>query len=388
MNGKKVLFVLKRAGMGGSCASMINLLSLYKEKGITFDVFLMEHTGEWTQTVAQYGNLLPEDVALASALKEKKYLRGAVQYFHRIRFALYYKLRGRNAGIARAYKAAAKKLSNKYDHIIAYQESQSTEFVSYISAAHKIAWVHTDFRWFWDFYKNPEHLSRMYESYDAIACVTEASAQGVVEKLQWDPKNVHVVKNTLPEAIICRKACDPAEKVDKSEKQFLFVSVGRLNPEKAFHRIPMVAENLKTAGYRFAWYVIGDGVTYQQIQDEINARNVGDCVFLLGAKMNPYPYIQAADCLVITSVSEAQPMVANEALILDKPVISTEFASVREVIADGENGMIVAQNPEAMAQALERFMGDAQLRQRLQEGAKAFRYNNDAVLAAVDELLS
>lgn len=387
MNGKKVLFVLKRAGMGGSCASMINLLSLYKEQGITFDVFLMEHTGPWTQTVAQYGNLLPEDIALSAAIKGKAELRGVKQYLHRIGFVLHHKLRGRNAGISRIYRAAAKKLSYKYDHIVAYQETEATEFVSYIAASHKIAWVHTDFRWFWDFYKNPDRLNRMYKSYDAIACVTAASAQGVVEKLQWDPKDVHLVKNTLPEKMICQRACDPAEKVNKGDKQFLFVSVGRLNPEKAFCRIPVAAEKLKAAGYRFEWCVIGDGVTHRQIEDEINARNVGDCVSLLGAKMNPYPYIQAADCLVITSVSEAQPMVANEALILDKPVISTEFASVREVITDGENGMIVPQTPEAIAQALEQFMSDTQLRQRLQEGAKDFHYNNDAVLAAVDKLL-
>jgi len=388
MNGKNILFVLARAGMGGSCASMINLLSLYKERGITFDVFLMEHTGVWTQTVAQYGNLLPEDVALSAAIKEKSQLRGFRQYLHRLGFVLHHRLLGRDAGIARVYKAAAKKLSNKYDHVIAYQESETTEFVSYIAAPHKIAWVHTDFRWYWDFAKKPDFLSGVYKSFDEIVCVTQSSLEGVIEKLQWDPNRVQVVKNTLPPKMIYEKACIPKEQTKKRDNQFLIVSIGRLNPEKAFHRIPRAAQKLKAAGCNFEWYVIGDGVTRQQIEEEIKDCDLGDCVLLLGAKMNPYPYIKEADCLVITSVSEAQPMVANEALILDKPVISTEFASVREVIKDGENGMIVQQTPEAIAEALKEFMCDAQLRQRLQDGAKAFCYNNDDVLAALDALLT
>ena len=81
-------------------------------------------------------------------------------------------------------------------------------------------------------------------------------------------------------------------------------------------------------------------------------------------------------------------MVANEALILDKPVISTEFASVREVVKDGENGMIVPQLPDAIAQALERFMTDDVLRTALKIGACDFQYSNEEEIAAVEKLLA
>ncbi len=387
MNGKKVLFVLRYAGMGGSCASMINLLSLYKERGIEFDVFLMEHTGEWTQTVAQYGNLLPEDVALSAAIKEKSKLQGAAQFLRRVRFVLSHKLFGKDVAIQKLYQAAARKLSNRYDHVIAFQESETTEFVSYIAAPHKIAWVHTDFKWYWNF-TDPTRLPEIYAGFHDIVCVTQASAEGVIDRLQWDPNRAQVICNTLPEGRIKAKAGLAADAPESKKKQFLFVSVGRLNPEKAFHRIPQVAEMLKKVGLGFDWYIIGDGVTRTEIAEQIISCGVEDCAHLLGAKMNPYAYVKLADCLVITSESEAQPMVANEALILDKPVISTEFASVREVVKEGENGMIVPQTPEAIASALERFMTDEAFRHTLQAGAKAFRYDNDAVLTAVERLLS
>ena len=382
----KVLFVLKRAGMGGSCASMINLLSLCKERGLAFDVFLMEHTGIWTNAVARYANLLPEDPALAAAIKSKDQLRGLGQYYHRIRFVLSHKMFGRDAEIARLYRTAAKKLSGKYDHVIAYQESETTEFASYIQAPHKVAWVHTDFE---RFYHSGaiEAKPEIYGAFDDIVCVTEASVQSVIQNLGLPVEHAHLIRNTLPETPIRERSREVGE--DPLEKRsFCFLSVGRISPEKAYERIPAAAQILKAQGFSFDWYLIGDGISRDAVQAEVERCEVAEQVHLLGARMNPYAYMAQADCLVITSVYEAQPMVANEALILDKPVISTEFASVREVIRNGENGAIVPQTPEAIAEAMARFMTDAPWRACLQEGACAFRYNNENELTAVEQLLS
>ena len=387
MDGRRVLFVLKRAGMGGSCASMINLLSLYKERGITFDVFLMEHSGEWTQRVAQCANLLPENTELASAIKEKSKLKGLAQYCCRIKYILSYKVRGQRAEIKRLYQAAAQKLSDRYDHVVAYQESETTEFVSYINAKHKVAWVHTDFERFWQIGAIDDWKSN-YAAFQDVVCVTEASVQSVIRNLGISADHARLIKNMLSSKQIRQRALEPVSEEYQRKKPFLFVSVGRLSDEKAFERIPQAACRMAAQGMDFDWYLIGDGASRQKILDEIRKCNVEQHVHLLGAQMNPYRFIAMADGLVITSHYEAQPMVANEALILDKPVISTEFASVREVIRDGENGAIVAQSPEAIADALIRFMCEHQEREKLCSGAKLFQYCNDKELAAIDALLT
>ena len=384
INGKKVLFVLRRAGMGGSCASMINLLSLYQEQGITFDVFLMEHTGEWTKEVAKYANLLPEDTALAAAIKTKSQLHGVGEYVRRIAFVLSHKLQGRNAAIEKVYRAAAKKLSGLYDHVIAYQESESTEFASHISAPHKIAWVHTDFERFWKS-RAIGATKAIYDAFQDVVCVTDASAKSVMKNLGYEKERVWLIRNTLPTGRIRARATEAVPEAQK--KPFLFVSVGRLSEEKGYDRIPQAARILADKGIEFDWYLVGDGASRRKIEAEVIKWNVEGSVHLLGAKMNPYSYVAMADCIVITSHYEAQPMVANEALILDKPVISTEFTSVYEVIKDGENGMIVQQTPEAIADALEKFVTDGEHREKLQNGAKAFCYSNQQELDAFTQLL-
>ena len=192
----------------------------------------------------------------------------------------------------------------------------------------------------------------------------------------------------LPTSWIKTRALEAVSENVFKKKTFLFVSIGRLSPEKAYERIPAVARILADSGFDFEWYILGEGASRSIIEEEIDKNNVSCYVKLLGACLNPYPFINMADCLVITSKYEAQPMVANEALILDTPVVSTEFSSVREVISDNTNGIIVAQSPAAIASALHKFMNDEQFRETLKRGAKGFIYSNDREINEINNLLS
>ena len=387
MNEKKVLFVLRKASIGGSCTSLINLLSLFKEQGVVFDVFLMDHSGVLTDRIAQNANLLPENVMLSSAIKEKKMLTGFLQYAYRCGFVLNHKLFGTGVAVRRLYEAAAKSLNGKYDHVIAYQEGETTEFVQYIKTPHKIAFLHNDVERFW-LSGNKVTLQKLYDTFQDIACVSKAAMESIRRNLQWDEGRLHLIRNTLPEHWLRERAKIPVDSGDEKKKRFLFVSVGRMAPQKAFERIPKAAKLLKQWDVDFDWYIIGDGAEKEKVVAQILRCEVADCVHLLGAKMNPHAYMRICDCVVLTSRYEAQPMVANEALILDKPVISTEFSSVYEVIQNGENGMIVPQIPEAIANALMKFTSDEEYRKKLQAGAEQFCYPNEKVMDALQNLLN
>ena len=381
------LLVLHSATLGGPTSSAINLLRLLREAGRPIDVFLMDHDGPRTADLAAEGNLLPRDPFLADAITGKQNVRSAAQYLRRGGYVLSHKLLGAKRARARLFARAAKRLGSAYKNVIAYQESVTTDFVRYIDTPNRIGWMHTDF----DRLRAlaPSSASReTYDAYHHIASVTKASADRMIEVLSRDPETVHVIRNPLIAASLVERSREEIPAEEARSKPLALVSVGRLSPEKAFVRIPRVASKLKAAGVDFEWTIIGDGTTRGEIEREIAATETGDVVRLLGARMNPYPYVRVADLLVITSEYEAQPMVANEALILDTPVLSTEFASVREVIKDGANGMIVAQSEDAIAEAILSFVGDEVLRATLAKGAADFRYSNEGELAAITALLS
>ena len=60
----------------------------------------------------------------------------------------------------------------------------------------------------------------------------------------------------------------------------------------------------------------------------------------IGSRINPYPYIQSADALVIPSSYEACPRVVAEAHILKVPVISADYSSAAEFVHHGKDGFV------------------------------------------------
>ena len=380
------LLVLCAATFGGPTSSAINLLYLFSKENKAFDVFLMDHEGNRTADMAKWGNLLPRIPLLADSITDKKNLKTPMQYLRRVLFVVSRKLFGTERARGLLYKRAARYLNRKYKNVIAYQESVTSDFVRYIDAPNRISWMHTDYDKLCSL--SPRMASReVYDLYHHITSVTRASADRMKGALGRDSDTVHVIQNPLIPEVIIERANEPVPCSEQRKKPFLMVSVGRLSGEKAFHRIPEIAKQIKDYGIKFDWYIIGDGATRKQIEDAIDVTGTADVVHLLGSKSNPYPYMRMADVLVITSEYEAQPMVANEALILGKPVISTEFASIREVINDGVNGIIASQSIEEICGVLVRVINDDELRFKLTKTAEKFEYDNDYIVRAVDSLL-
>ena len=66
-----------------------------------------------------------------------------------------------------------------------------------------------------------------------------------------------------------------------------------------------------------------------------------DNVVFIGAKKNPYPYMKRADYLILTSRYEGFPVVYNEAIILEKPIITTMDVSDDYVSIPNRFGYVV-----------------------------------------------
>ena len=65
------------------------------------------------------------------------------------------------------------------------------------------------------------------------------------------------------------------------------------------------------------------------------------------------------------------PNVIQEALALGTPVISTDVTGIPEVVRDGETGLQVPQrDPISLAIALDRLLGDPDLRVQLARGGR------------------
>lgn len=390
----KILFILQSIGLGGSMTSMINLLSLLKkEETLGIDVLLMDPYGELYHELEKHVRILKTDYALQAVTIPREKIINKNKYGLLIGRALIW-LKGkicRTSTLHQGYLISAKNYSNKYDCVIAYQESIATDFAKYIDAQMHIAWVHNDYDNVLKRYRNCDNLKQVYSSYDKIVCVSKAGAKNFKNKSGINSDKITTIYNTLiTEKLKQKSEIDVEDILHEEYKDKILnairsdsvklVSSGRFVNQKRFDRVIETAVILKSKGYRFKWFILGSGELFDDISNMIINYKLQDYVYLTGGLTNPFPLIRIADAFVLSSDFEAHPMVANEALIIGKPVISTNFESASEVITDNVNGMICEMSPESMAKSLEKLFNDDQFFGLLKENAESFKYDNDSIV--------
>ncbi len=81
--------------------------------------------------------------------------------------------------------------------------------------------------------------------------------------------------------------------------------------------------------------------------------------------------LDAATLLVLPSRTEGMGRVAIEALSRGRAVVGSRVGGIPDLVADGESGLLVPPGePEALAEALVRVLGDPELAARLGAGAE------------------
>lgn len=118
---------------------------------------------------------------------------------------------------------------------------------------------------------------------------------------------------------------------DFSEKtNFLFV--GRLEEESK--QLSLLIDSFSDAIKKnkdLRLIIIGDGKDKKLCENKIERLRIEKYVDMLGTLSNPYPYMKKADYLILTSKYEGYPVIYNEALVLNKMVLTTIPVSDSEI---------------------------------------------------------
>jgi glycosyltransferase involved in cell wall biosynthesis len=148
----------------------------------------------------------------------------------------------------------------------------------------------------------------------------------------------------------------------------LIVSVARLHPQKALH---VLLDALASLPADVNLAIVGDGPRRTELERGAQGLGIRDRVHFLGFQEDAADYIAAADVFCLSSLWEAVPLAAQEAVVLGVPVVSTDVGGLPELIEDAVSGRLVPKNDaRALAKALEETMSDEQLRNRFVAAAR------------------
>jgi len=132
----------------------------------------------------------------------------------------------------------------------------------------------------------------------------------------------------------------------------LAVSIGTVIKEKGYDNLIEAAFLVKKKQGNVKFIIVGNGVTetVRELKKKIVGLNLKDCVYYLGYREDVPGIIRDSDFLIISSITEAFPLVALEAMALGKPIVATNCGGIPELVSDGETGFLVPINdPESLS---------------------------------------
>lgn len=175
-----------------------------------------------------------------------------------------------------------------------------------------------------------------------------------------------------------------AEKLRKPSL-FTFVFVGRLVGDKGINELIKAFSRLEEEYGNCRLVLVGPEEAQldplmEWTRMEIETNPMIDAV---GRKSDVRPWYAMADAFVFPSYREGFPNCVIEAGAMGLPSIVTDINGSREIIRDGENGLIIpSKNEDALYVAMERMLTDAETRNRMAKAARslvASRYEQSYV---------
>jgi glycosyltransferase involved in cell wall biosynthesis len=210
-------------------------------------------------------------------------------------------------------------------------------------------------RWHW-------WLQRIVHRFAATIVVPSSSVAGAAS--HWAgiaPEKIVVIPNAIDPADWPAQSPIPAA----DPRPYPVVFLGRLDPVKD---VPTLVAAAAKIGPAVHLHIYGNGPDRARIADSIASDNVT----VHGAVNRPQTALESAGILALPSLAEGFGLVLIEAMAAGVPVVATDVPGIRDVVRDGVTGLLVPPgNADALAAAIRRVVGDAGLRKRLIEAARA-----------------
>ena len=383
---KKVFFIIGTLQSGGVSKSMVSLLNAWDREKYDTSLLLCCKEGN------VFSKYLPEDINVIYNPVVEHVMGG----FSSAKWLLLHGYFLLSLGVllrmflSRISRPLAGELIAKmmpvvshinYDLIVDYGGQQLLYYmVCKLSAVKKVSFFHSDYSK-WSFYYRAD--KKFYPSVDHIFTISETCVDSLKHFFPNCADKVSIMENISSPTMIRQQALESLgnfrERIleMKSDGNIILCTIGHICRGKGFDFALEASEVLKRRGVKFKWVFIGK-VLEEDLLKLITDKGIEDYILLVGIQSNPYPYINLSDIVVHPSRFEGKSISLDEAKILCKPIVVTNFSTVGDQFVNRKNGTICEMNGEAVANAIVELMNDSSLRESYQKYLKTHIVDNSS----------
>ena len=346
---KKVVILTPSLGMGGMERVLVNYANLFVRSGYDVTVLNLTYHDEeliksFDERVRYQSYYSPVKHLFKSSLKS--ILKGD---FRLCSFTKWVKKHN-------AQYLYKKLIRDDFDVEIAFFGGITAKIVSGSTnfKTKRLVWIHSaNIQGLIDDIGSEEDFRKVYNSIENVVCVSNEVKKRVLPLISED--RLTVVHNPHDVEKVRELA---TERVEMPKDGLNLINVSRLDDKsKGFIRLLDVCNRLNADGLNYNLWVVGDGPDAEKIKTYAKDLQL-DNVKFLGKQSNPYKYVSAADCYVCSSYYEGFSMTMMEAIILAKPILTTDVSGADEMLDGGKYGIIVENSTEGLYQGLKNLLSD------------------------------
>lgn len=198
---------------------------------------------------------------------------------------------------------------------------------------------------------------------DTTAVTTERLGEDVKKHTRKD--KIYLLPNYVD--------IDHFRRVEIEKVRNLLIFVGRLHPEKNLHRLLEVMKELP----EFKIWIIGDGELREELMDIKNKNEMGNVEFLGLIPNEELPtYLNKAEAFIMVSHQEGHPKALIEAMACELPCIGTNVDGIKDVIKDGETGLLCDKTVEDIKDCILKMFSDREKMKKMGKRAREFVVEN------------
>lgn len=160
------------------------------------------------------------------------------------------------------------------------------------------------------------------------------------------------------------------EKLGFSGDDFIIGNVARLEEAKGQKYLIEAVHILRRRGLNLKCLIIGSGSLETVLKNLTITLGIEADILFLGTRQDLSELLSAMDIFVFPSLWEGLPLALLSAMAAALPVITTHAGGVKDIIVDGENGIVVPPSDSlAIADAIERISKDVRMQKTLSRNA-------------------
>jgi len=209
---------------------------------------------------------------------------------------------------------------------------------------------------------------------DLIIAISDHIARFTVSRGVRHPERVRRVYHGLEPPVtkaLEREGQHIRQELGIGPDEFLVGNVGRLALQKGQRHLIAAMPLLLERVPRARAIIAGGGDLEDYLRDLANEMGVADRVHVLGPRKDVPALMHAIDVFVMPSIWEGFGLVLLEAMAAGRPIVASRVATIPEVVADGESGLLVpAGDPLALATALAELAEQPALAVRMGEAGR------------------